>query len=43
MITKLKLEPKQNFRASIVLDIENVDICMQKNQLVNILRLLELD
>ena len=27
----------------MALDIENVEICMQKNQLVNILRLIELD
>lgn len=41
--TKLKLEPSQGYRASISLDIPRVDICMQKNQLVNILRLIELD
>ena len=43
LMTKLKLEPQNDYRTSIVLDIENVDICMQKNQLVNILRLIELD
>ena len=31
LITKLKLEPSNNYRASVELDIENVDICMQKN------------
>jgi len=31
LMTKLKIEPKHNYRSSITLDIENVDICMQKN------------
>ena len=30
-------------KASVKLDIQKVDICMQKNQLVNICRLVELD
>ena len=29
--TKLKLEPNNNYRATINLDIQSVDICMQKN------------
>ena len=40
---KLKLEPLKKYRTTVALDIMNVDICMQKNQLVNILRLIELD
>ena len=43
LMTKLKLEPQNAYRATVALDIENVDLCMQKNQLVNILRLIELD
>ena len=40
---RVKLEPMEGYRATVGLDIENVDLCMQKNQLVNILRLVELD
>ena len=42
-MTKLKLEPQKQYRATISLDIQDFDICMQKNQLVNILLLVELD
>ena len=42
LVVRLKLEAGRQ-QATVKLDIEKVDICMQKNQLVNICRLVELD
>jgi hypothetical protein len=42
LLMQVELQPSKQ-KASVKLDISQVDICMQKSQLINICRLIELD